>query len=206
MRTNAKLTLPSLLATLAALTSALADTNVIYFFVDSRGAMGYEAKARAYERQMEAAKMLPECRPAELDPQGHWGEISAGLQLSARFPTNVFTTGQPITLSVILRNTTTNALTVPGPLAWFMDLAVVTQDDKPLRQTKSPKWLLTGGGDTGLLPLSQTRLTYTLNEMFDLATPGKYRVYAERRSPQSSDLATTRSGTAELTVIKAEKE
>jgi len=53
-----------------------------------------------------------EFRPAALDPEAHWGPVIYGLQLSIRAETNVFVAGEPIPVSAIIRNTTTNDLRV----------------------------------------------------------------------------------------------
>src|SRR5208283_3230576 len=63
---------------LAAFIAAAVDTNGFYLPMD-RGGRAWDTAAIA-----ERAKRLPECRPAERDPEGHWGKIAAGLQLGLR--------------------------------------------------------------------------------------------------------------------------
>lgn len=53
-----------------------------------------------------AALKAPESRPAQDDPEGHWGPIIAGWQLSLRLSTNTFAPGQPVSGTVLLRNVT----------------------------------------------------------------------------------------------------
>jgi hypothetical protein len=52
------------------------------------------------------AEKLPESRPAELDPDGHWGEATNGLQVSLRFEKKFFTNGEPVVATLLLRNVT----------------------------------------------------------------------------------------------------
>lgn len=49
--------------------------------------------------------VLPECRPAKDDPDGHWSPIQFGGQLGLRFTTNTFASGQPIEARIFIRNT-----------------------------------------------------------------------------------------------------
>ena len=79
-----------------------------------RPARARQLEAHEVQVETERARNLSECLPAELDPGGHCGPISDGAQLSARLTTNVFAAGQPITLSLILRNTTTNRIALLG--------------------------------------------------------------------------------------------
>jgi hypothetical protein len=53
-----------------------------------------------------------ECRPAELDPEGHWGTNVYGFQLGIRCQTNIFRAGEPAPIAIIIRNTTTNGMRV----------------------------------------------------------------------------------------------
>ena len=57
---------------------------------------------------------MPKCRPAEDDPEGHWGAPSEGYQLSIRLEKETFTNGEPITASVLLRNVSDRPLYVLG--------------------------------------------------------------------------------------------
>ena len=88
--------------------------------------------------ETERARNLSECLPAELDPGGHWGPISDGAQLSARLTTNVFAAGQPITLSLILRNTTTGTASPSLALACLCWILVLLRENSgPLTPTNT---------------------------------------------------------------------
>ena len=50
------------------------------------------------------ARQSPECRPAENDPEGNWGEPSEGFQLSLRFAPRLYTNREPIIFRCIMRN------------------------------------------------------------------------------------------------------
>jgi hypothetical protein len=162
-----------------------ADTNVIYLPVERRAAMGESAKLRQLEELTKRAQGLPECRPAELDPAGHWGPVSGGLQLSARVFTNVFTAGKPINLILILRNTATNGVALPGTGLIMFDLLVFNQYNEPLTRTnRAILGCYSGPAETGLPGRRQIKYEVNLGGIFDLNTPGKYTVYAKRRRPK----------------------
>ena len=78
---------------------SLGDT---LFLLDASGRVVVPTNAVA------AALKAPESRSAENDPEGHWGPIVAGWQLSLRLSTNTFAPGQPLSGTVLLRNVTDN--------------------------------------------------------------------------------------------------
>ena len=55
-------------------------------------------------RSIEEAKRSKESQSAEQDPDGHWGEITNGLQMSLRFEKGEYRVGEPLTAVVLLRN------------------------------------------------------------------------------------------------------
>lgn len=61
--------------------------------------------------QIEQAKQAKDARPAEDDPEGNWGQISEGFQLSIRLSKNTFTNGEPVSASILLRNVSDKPLT-----------------------------------------------------------------------------------------------
>ena len=52
-----------------------------------------------------ATNKIRECLAAQDFPEGNWGEIEAGYQVSLRFAKKSFTNGEPITAIVLVRNT-----------------------------------------------------------------------------------------------------
>src|SRR5208283_3792745 len=194
---------PRLLKTLAALTGVAVftagadDTNVFYIPLDRSGQFR-DAAAVA-----ESAKRRPEGRPAELDPEGHWGKIAAGLQLGLRFSTNTFLIGEAVDATVIVRNTATNVLNVPFANMDSIEI-FVRKDGKPA-PAHIPPWLF-GSRGRPVLPLPPRNQLehpgYALNQAFDLSSPGVYEVFAQcRKSVLAPDLPEIKSGTPEITVL-----
>jgi hypothetical protein len=193
-------------ACVAAATALASDTNILYLPLDLRDHIGDAAVAAAYEQQLEAARHSPECRSAELDPEGHWGGIAAGLQLGVRLSTNTFRSGEPIDMVIILRNTTTNVIKVPFVGMDSMDLFVLKAKD-PLSATNRSLWLShSGGRPIALPPRNQTKYwPYRLTDIFDLSAPGAYHILAKCRKFKGpyADWPGITSGTAELTIVEA---
>jgi hypothetical protein len=50
----------------------------------------------------------PECRPADLDREGHWGTVVSGWQLGVRTEKNAFAAGEKLPAMLFMRNVTTN--------------------------------------------------------------------------------------------------
>src|ERR1035438_8320956 len=123
------------------------DTNVIYLPVDPRGYVGETARIKAYAEQTEAAKGRPESRPAELDPEGHWGTVTAGVQLSIRLSKNFFALGQPIEATVTLRNVTTNSMNLLSAGAWTIDFSGFDEKKEALTITNRASWYRYSGSD-----------------------------------------------------------
>lgn len=130
-----------------------------------------EVKSNAilYAQLRQAAIKSRECLPAELDPNGHWGPITSGFQLSIRSSTNVFVVGKPIPVAVILRNTTTNVLSrldMSGNEASFC----IVDESGHVRRTVYP-------GSSGIRFVSlaarrQVKHEYDLKEKFHLPIGG----------------------------------
>jgi hypothetical protein len=186
-----------------ALSAFAEETNVIYLPVDPKGYFGEAAKARAHVEQMEAVKGRPECRPAEADPEGHWGAPTAGLQLSIRFQTNVFASGQPIAIRVVLRNVTTNSMTLPNPGPWAVDFSALNEKQHALIATNRAKWYTySGSAFVGLPARRQIAYDYRLDDIFDLRNPGNYYISAVRAKADSPGLPQISSGTAMITIVE----
>lgn len=183
------------------------DTNVIYLPVPPRFLLAAPARVRQVETQeleaeIERCKNLPECRPAELDPAGHWGPVCAGLQLSARVPTNVFTAGQPIDVTVILRNTTTNRIDVPASGLFMFDFTMLNPNNEPLRPNRALWLYYSGPGSTTVPGRRQIKGQVRLGRIFDLGTPGKYTLYAKRPKGNWSEVPETLSGPVPIEILE----
>jgi len=86
------------------------NTNEVYLPQASNPGFSDVAYLKSKNLIEEAAIKAGECRPAELDPEGHWGTVTAGFQLSLSSHTNVFVVSNAMPVTVILRNISTNTL------------------------------------------------------------------------------------------------
>lgn len=130
-----------------------------------------DAKAQELARAIRAG----ECRAAELDPEGHWGPVIKGVQVSLRSLTNVFVKGQPAEVSVIFRNTTTNDLVVPnvpgGPELRIVDTENHDRSALGLQGFSGPMSFT-------LPAMRQMKGTIDITDCIRDRSPGTYRLYA----------------------------
>jgi hypothetical protein len=86
------------------------ETNELYVIDDTAGIMfiGENTAKVHHDELVEQAKKLKtrESLPAKDFPEGNWGEIANGIQLSLRFTKTIYTNGEPIEAIVLLRNVT----------------------------------------------------------------------------------------------------
>jgi hypothetical protein len=126
--------------------------------------------------------------------------------MSVRLPTNALASGQPINLTVILRNTTTNEITLPGAGTITFDLFVLNSNRQPLAATNRSIWLAYSGPSHTLLPgRSQTSYHFRLDNIFDLGNPGRYYLYAKRQKFDWAGVPEVISGTAEIAIQRKEQ-
>lgn len=174
--------------------SLRAQTNQFYITDESK--VHHEARIPMFSpEQIERAKHAKESRPAEDDPEGHWGAISEGFQLSIRFEKETFTNGEPVIVSVLLRNVSDRPLTY-----WVSTLGretevVVAKGQQPLPRKDQPKAGATFAERLSHLDVgsawdcsspvgTQRKFMVELNKIFDLTTNGQYIAHAERRVPK----------------------
>jgi hypothetical protein len=183
MKPHAQLIYATLLATATAFARSDADTNEVFLPVDPRVYTSKTAEAAATKTQTEAAKSLSESRPAKLDPEGHWGEVISGLQMSIRFDKTIAKPGEAVTVTVILRNTTTNPITVFSPTQASIGL-VVANERKEVLPTPKASWTVSGPMNLLLPGHRQFLYRFKLGEHINLTSEGVYSVYAKRRTPE----------------------
>lgn len=135
---------------------SLGDTM---FLLDSSGRVVVPTNAVA------AALKAPESRPAQDDPEGHWGPIVAGWQISLRLSTNTYTPGQPVYGTVLLRNVTDKEVEYiyTGTPHEAFDTSWVNEDTKATNRIvpPPPEGLMSSHG-VELHPRSQRRLEVQL--------------------------------------------
>jgi hypothetical protein len=148
---------------LAQTTGSRSSTN--FFRTDNRS--GFDAESKDDEERSE----IKESRPADQDPDGHWGPALDGLQLSLRFKKQAYTNGENIIAIVLIRNVSSNSIdydamytsAYPSPIN-----ISASKDQERLKIKKPPDW---HGGSlrrTQLPPQSQDKYEVNLNQFFEL--------------------------------------
>jgi hypothetical protein len=130
-----------------------------------------------------AARQQPECRPAADFPEGNWGPVESGYQLSLRLNKPAYTNGEPIFATLLMRNVTNAAVYLHygafpmdgeyGPIGF-----VVTSKSGVLtpREFGGP-YIVTTAAFRWVLPGTQAKYVERLNRRYDL-TNGTYTVQA----------------------------
>jgi hypothetical protein len=206
----------NILLTTLVLSTSLAgvagQTNQFYITDEGKGSV---PKTPFSQEQIEKARHAKDSRPAEDDPEGHWGTVTEGFQLSLRFEKDSFTNGEPVVARVILRNVSDRSLTYPceySPDETETSFVLLTGHERlygiyDVRPGGGrPKALHTGHGWTRLSPPgTQRRVFVNLSHIFDLTTNGQYVVYAKRaiRNLFSSQEVDVTSGKSTFRIVEA---
>jgi hypothetical protein len=190
------------------LVGGFAQTNQFYITDEGKGSV---PNAPFSPEQIEKAKHAKDSRPAEDDPEGHWGAVAEGFQLSLRFEKDSFTNGEPVTACVILRNVSDRSLTYPYEYApdereitfillreqarvyGVYDVRPGSTFQERLRAVR------TGHGWTRVSPPgTQRKFFVNLNSIFGLTTNGQYVASAKRtiRKQDSAQESEVSSGNA----------
>jgi hypothetical protein len=160
------------------------------------------------------ASSLKESRPAKDDPEGHWGEVWEGFQLSLRLDKETYTNGEPINADVLLRNVSEKPVKFfffepkDRPLQLIVkkltkntsnDAAGELIQEIQSRHLTGSLWRLT-------IPIGkQRKFVIGLTNVFDL-TPGKYKIQAQQLVMNLERTVTTNvaSGYATFTVVNTQ--
>jgi hypothetical protein len=162
-----------------------ADTNEIFLPLDLAIHSSKASAASSYEQQVHAAMPLPESRPAALDPGGHWGNVVSGLQMSVRLDKKESPVGQPVTVTVIVRNVTTNAIKLFSPTRASIGLVVKDSNDVEI-PTPQREVSVFGPMEVLLPGHRQIRYQFPLGGYARLTSPGTYTIQAKRRAPETA--------------------
>jgi hypothetical protein len=168
-------------------TSVVQMTNAIptnIFLTDENFLFWYRHHERLVDvTRIKDAGNVPESRPANQDPEGHWGEIENGLQISLRFEKKTFTNGEPIDALLFVRNVTNK------PLAYLpLTQILATKDGKPVSQKRANNgeiFVSTPMSDT-IFPQTQKKKRERLDQLFDLTQSGEYLFQGECRRPKAT--------------------
>jgi hypothetical protein len=183
------------------------------FYITDESLLGREKPGHFSAEQIEAAKHAKDSRPAQDDPEGNWGAVSEGFQLSLRLEKNSFTNGEPIKVLVILRNVSDKSLeflisTYGDPQIAFtlmkgqdvlkrLDDATGTNFLDSVRKIRTES-LIT----SECLPGTQRKFTFDLNPIYDLSAPGNYEIQANKTIAKLKERARAEliSGKAEFQI------
>jgi hypothetical protein len=157
-------------------------TNELYVTDNNPGLIYVGHSAEEHKLQLLAeAKTNRESLPAQDFPEGNWGAIMNGSQLSLRFDKQAYTNGEPITAILLIRNTTNQLIQYPnsdypnedGP---FLLLATTdTGESMPSKEVQSGP--ISAGGSAFLAPYTQRKYAERLNNRYNL-TNGMYLIHA----------------------------
>ena len=198
----------ALLVTGGLLHLAAASENTNEVFVTYRKTQNSFPVTKA---QLDAAKNAKESLPASADPEGHWGSVVEGFQLSARLEKKSFKPDEQIKVTVLLRNTTNHVIGYSAFFGSGVDLPICdfvvtrTGQTNNLKKQNLETEIATGGARWfNLHPQTQRKYEATLNGAFDLTIPGDYSVYAEGFVPDLNGKghASIKSEAATFTIVK----
>lgn len=183
------------------------------FFVTFTRADMSKGPPTATPQQIEASRNAPESRPADADPEGHWGDIAGGFQLSARFEKQTFRLGEPVVATVIIRNVAEQIGHYRDWVGLHEDAGVcqfeILDEQKKIVTRTDPRAPadITDGPHIprALKPGSQCRYEVKLSEKFKLDRPGTYIVRAHRwvHKLQGDGYVEIKSAPATITITKA---
>ncbi len=158
------------------------------------------------DRMLTRAKRAKESQPAADDPEGNWGRVEEGFQLSVRFDKAEFIASEPITGSVIVRNVSPSLLRYAvfrgsGVDTPVCNLTVVDGHGIPVTRFSQ----VVDGSSTvlDLLPSTQRKHPFRLDQRFELNKLDDYAITAERTIPKldKSGHAEVKSGTAIIRIM-----
>jgi hypothetical protein len=189
--------------------TGLGQTNR-FFITDELSNHQSNGSVTCSSAQMEAAKHAPECRPAEDDPEGHWGTNTEGFQVSLRLSKGTFSNGEPILATIILRNVSNRELAYMEPRGpWDFDRytsAVLLTGKERVQSNEEPKPGMTFSERVRLAhpgsyiltssPVgTQRKFSVDLTKLFPI-TNGQYTVIGVRTVPIPGEINSTNAFSA----------
>jgi hypothetical protein len=159
-------------------------TNVIptnVFLTDDSSLFWYRNHERLVDvKRIEEAENMPESRPANQDPEGHWGGTTNGLQLALRFQKQSFTNGEPIDGIVLIRNVTNQ------PVVYFQpERVLATKDGKALKRKDDTGVIMVFRPlEATVFPQTQKEKHERLDQIYDLTQGGEFVFQAVCEHPE----------------------
>jgi len=152
------------------------ETNVFYINDSGHGEF-------RNPKNIQAAKAARESLPAKDFPEGNWGAVQDGFQLSLRFEKQSFTNDEPIVATVLLRNVTNSDVSLnysqlpvgysDGPISF----QIISGAGSNMPQHKYEVDGVINGALPGLFHGTQAKFSEHVDKRFDL-TNGAYSIRA----------------------------
>lgn len=174
------------------------DASTLEVFLTDDGMISTDSSGNAVFQnwQLEAARKAKESRPAHLDPEGNWGEPSAGMQMSIRLEKSSYKVGEPVEAIIIMRNLDQKpreyrllwplelgfglSLFVSGRSTPLPTMAEARATDEGMKRMARSVYK---GHTFGLSPGTQKKFEVPLSAIYDLTRPGSYQIMASRDIP-----------------------
>ncbi len=120
-----------------------------------------------------------ESQLADKDPEGHWGLSTNGFQLSLRFEKNIFTNGESVVATVLMRNVSAQSE------SYFRPIRILAVKDGQQMRRKNDTGIIniTMSPETTIYPQTQHKYRVDLAEEYDLSTNGGYIFTATCTTP-----------------------
>ena len=154
------------------------------------------------QESAEIARTNAECQPAIDDPDGHWGPIIYGCELSIRFEKFTFRTNESVIARIIYRNAGTNFLNYGTPFGGALDFRFRIRDQDGRELADSFKPARTTGHHGPWPPGTQYKYECNLTERFGLSKPGVYTILVHRRIRGPAGIIDVASGTATIKIVE----
>ena len=140
---------------------------------------------------LEAARTSIECQPAENDLAGNWGAVTEGYQLSLRVNKESFYTNEPVLVTIIFRNASTNFLPYAEPSGSDLDFSILVADQNGRQLPDAADVDRTTGHSVRFIPGTQHKFQLDLRKRFEFSKPGVYSVTVRRKIPQQNGVGWT---------------
>ena len=164
---------------------------------------------------IEKAKRALDSRPAAQDPEGNWGAVVDGLQVSIRLDKKTYDTNEPIVATIIMRNVSENerVFDISRGLPCYITI-IDPQGRKLERSDWYPKNTFQGSVQRlvkqvvhkDVYPGMQVKLQLDLRKFFNLTNSGQYTVstkMAMYKSDLKSAMEDVSSGSTSIAITNS---
>jgi len=165
------------------ISSMAGETNELYVTEDSFGLYASQHDADLHHARLLAkAKTIRESLPAKEFPEGNWGHVTNGFQLSLRFDKQAYKNGEQITAILLIRNTTNRTIKYLNDFP--VEYSVINASGQRLASKYEHMPFPRSGGYRDLPRETQHKYLERLDGVFVL-TNGNYSVQAILPAPYS---------------------